>query len=133
MIALVLASMPMVPPVSLPHTWLLAGARTTGQMRMKAPSKKIDAFQTVSVTCAKCRTLLFRYKKKNGLKSNLVKCYVERIVGDPEGLLSARVGGDSATPHVWRCPTCSTEFARDALIHGRPALKMVGGKVRMTK
>ena len=78
--------------------------------------------------CAKCSTLIFRYKKKNGLKSNLIKCYVERIVGDPHQLLAVeRCGAEM------QCPQCESKFARDALIHGRPALKMVGGKIRMKK
>ena len=67
-------------------------------------------------------------KKKNGLKSNLVKCYVERIVGDPHALLEEPREGTEM-----ECPKCASRFARDALIHGRPALKMVGGKVRMKK
>ena len=99
-----------------------------GSVRLlAAPSKKIDGFQTVSVVCQKCSTTLFRYKKKNGLKSSLVKCYIERIVDDPLGLLAAERGSEM------ECPKCKSRFARDALIHGRPALKMVGGKVRMTK
>lgn len=40
----------------------------------------VDSYQTVSVNCSSCRHRLFRYKKKNGVKSNLIKCYVERIV-----------------------------------------------------
>ena len=83
----------------------------------------------VSVACQQCNELLFRYKKKNGLKSNLIKCYVERIVADPHGLLEAeRVEGREL-----QCPACQSGFARPALIHGRPALKMVGGKIRMRK
>ena len=92
------------------------------------PSPNFDSFQTVSVRCAKCRTGLFRYKKKNGLKSSLVKCYIERIVDDPFGLL------DHPPPDGgWQCPKCGSGFARNAHIHGRPALKLVGGKVTMTK
>ena len=92
-----------------------------------APSRKIDRFQTVNVVCNKCGELLFRYKKKNGLKSSLVKCYVERIVEDPHAIL------DTDRTDGARCPNCHSKFARDSLIHGRPALKMAGGKVRMTK
>ena len=99
-----------------------------GTVRCRAaPSKKIDSFQTVTVRCAKCNEALFRYKKKNGLKSNLVKCYLERIVGDPHELIDARDADGM------KCPKCQSMFARDAMIRGRPALKMVGGKVRMTK
>ena len=97
---------------------------------LAAPRKKgVESYQTVSVACQKCNELLFRYKKKNGLKSNLIKCYVERIVEDPAGLLDA---WSDRTVEL-KCPQCQSGFARDALIHGRPALKLVGGKVRMRK
>lgn len=115
-----------------PTTALRVASSRIGQVRMAAPSRKIDSFQTVSIECSKCRCLLFKYKKKNGLKSNLVKAYIERIVADPENLLSAR-DTTGSSPTNWQCPSCGSGFARDALIHGRPALKMVGGKVRMTK
>ena len=114
------------PNVGRVHARMLAAPRTKG----------IESYQTVTVACSKCSELLFRYKKKNGLRSNLIKCYVERIVGDPHGLLAAReelrasAGGASGE---LCCPACGSGFARDALIHGRPALKMVGGKVRMRK
>lgn len=117
----------------------------------------VESYRTVSVNCAKCRERLFRYKKKNGTKSNLIKCYVERIAEDSAGLLaqassdlasssSSDSGGDVRTgtealaaldelPHdyEWKCPSCQTQFARSAQIHGLPALKLVGGKVTMTK
>jgi hypothetical protein len=89
----------------------------------------VDSYQTVSVNCAKCGERLFRYKKKNGTKSNLVKCFVERISEDCAGVL--RDHGTSADPYS--CPSCQTEFARSAIIRGLPALKLVGGKIRMTK
>merc|ERR1719253_2359993 len=47
----------------------------------------VDNYQTVSVNCNKCRLRLFRYKKKNGTKSNLIKCYIERICEDSAGIL----------------------------------------------
>lgn len=94
----------------------------------------VDSYQTVSINCAKCGEKLFRYKKKNGTKSNLVKCYIERISEDYTGLLKAQeISGISSEEFQWSCPNCETKFARHALIHGRPALKMVGGKIRMTK
>lgn len=95
----------------------------------------VDSYQTVSINCAKCRERLFRYKKKNGTKSNLVKCYIERITEDSAGLLAKQksLGLSAAEEFSWECPSCQTQFARPSLIHGRPALKMVGGKVTMTK
>lgn len=103
--------------------------------RMHAQPKSgsvVDSYQTVSVNCSKCRAKLFRYKKKNGTQSNLVKLYVERISEDCLGILEAQAHKD-AQDQVWQCPSCETIFARSALIHGRPALKVIGGKVRMTK
>jgi hypothetical protein len=92
----------------------------------------VETYQTVSVNCAKCKERLFRYKKKNGTKSNLVKCYVERISEDCVDIL-AQAPENPPDDYPWQCPSCQTQFARTAMMHGRPALKMVGGKVRMTK
>jgi predicted RNA-binding Zn-ribbon protein involved in translation (DUF1610 family) len=91
----------------------------------------VDSYQTVSVNCSRCGTRLFRYKKKNGTKSNLVKCFVERIAEDTAGVLREQQGTEEATEY--QCPSCGQRFARAAVIRGRPALKLVGGKVRMTK
>uniref|UniRef100_A0A7S4AEH2 LITAF domain-containing protein n=1 Tax=Pseudo-nitzschia australis TaxID=44445 RepID=A0A7S4AEH2_9STRA len=169
----------------------------------KKAGSAVDNYQTISVNCNTCRERLFRYKKKNGTKSNLVKCYVERICEDSAGILaraaasaelavlSPTAGNDgdgrddrdrdgnsnnedtqhwnnknknerkngkrnqpnkakrqtatttatvettipkSLDPgYSWECPKCHTKFARSSLIHGRPALKMIGGKIRMTK
>jgi ribosomal protein S27E len=94
----------------------------------------VDSYQTVSVNCSKCGERLFRYKKKNGTKSNLVKCYIERISEDSAGLLAKQESSGIPTEEFqWSCQKCGTTFARPTQIHGLPALKMVGGKVRMTK
>ena len=105
-------------------------------VRMLAAPKRggiVDSYQTVSVVCAGCNERLFRYKKKNGMKSRLVKCYIERISEDSAGLLASREDAGADADAEWRCPSCSANFARSSLIHGRPALKLVGGKVRMAK
>lgn len=94
----------------------------------------VESYQTVSVNCAKCGFRLFRYKKKNGTKSNLIKCFVERIAEDCGNILPA--AGESigdAADTEYACPSCNTPFARPTLIRGLPALKLVGGKTRMTK
>ena len=70
--------------------------------------------RTISIHCAGCRTLLYRYRK--GGTGGLVKCFVERIVED-------RTAGDL------RCPHCATLFARPGEIAGRPIHKIVQGKV----
>ncbi|WP_371379687.1 hypothetical protein [Thalassotalea aquiviva] len=74
----------------------------------KAPTKAVDIF------CSKCQQQLFKYKK--GGKGALVKCFKERICKD--------FTADGCT-----CPNCDSQFARETLIRGTPAYKMMGGKV----
>jgi len=104
----------------------------TVQLSMGKPKggSIVNSYQTVSVNCKKCRTRLFRYKKKNGTKSNLIKCYVERITEDCVDLLTKK---NETTETDWICPSCDTRFGKDSMIHGRPAIKLVGGKTAMTK
>ncbi len=70
--------------------------------------------RTIGIHCMGCRTLLYRYSK--GGTGGLVKCLVERIVED-------RTAGDL------RCPRCGQEFARSRMMGGRPAHKIIQGKV----
>ena len=108
-------------------TWVLQAKPKQG--------KVVESYQTVSIYCSKCNLGLFRYKKKNGTKSSLVKCYVERITEDSAGILAQHQASGLAMDdsYPWQCPNCQTQFARSSMIHGLPALKMVGGKVRMAK
>lgn len=80
---------------------------------MAKPNKK-GPIKTVDIFCAKCKAPLFKYRK--GGKGALVKCFKERIVND-------------FTKEDGICPSCGIEFARDTLIRGTPAFKMIGGKV----
>ncbi len=70
--------------------------------------------RTISIHCAKCKTLLYKYRK--GGRGGLVKCFLERIVED-------RTRGDL------KCPECRQEFARLRSIENRPAHKIIQGKV----
>jgi hypothetical protein len=70
--------------------------------------------RTISIHCSKCRALLYRYQK--GGTGGLVKCLLERIVED-------HTAGDMT------CPQCGQEFARLKMIGGRPAHKIIQGKV----
>lgn len=76
--------------------------------RKKLPEKSVDIY------CCKCNEQLFQYKK--GGKGALVKCFKERITKD-------------FTEEPCICPTCQQEFARETLVRGTPAYKMIGGKV----
>ena len=76
--------------------------------------KPVKNFRTISIHCAKCQTLLYKYHK--GGRGGLVKCLVERIVAD-------RTEGDL------KCPQCKQEFARLHMIGNQPAHKIIQGKV----
>jgi hypothetical protein len=80
---------------------------------MAKPNKK-GPTKTVDVFCAKCKAPLFKYRK--GGKGALLKCFKERISQD-------------YTAIACQCPKCDNIFARDVLIKGTPAYKMIGGKV----
>lgn len=80
---------------------------------MAKPNKKGPS-TTVDIYCQKCRTQLYKYRK--GGKGALVKCFKERIEKD-----------FTTTPCT--CPNCGLTFARETLIRGTPAFKMISGKV----
>lgn len=82
---------------------------------MARPNRK-GPTATVDIFCANCRTQLYRYRK--GGKGALVKCFHERITVD-------------YTEKPCTCPGCERVFARETLIRGVPAYKMIGGKVFM--
>jgi len=70
--------------------------------------------RTIDIHCLKCRALIYRYRK--GGTGGLVKCFVERISED-------RTAGDLC------CPRCGREFARLRMIQGKPAHKIIQGRV----
>lgn len=82
---------------------------------MAKPNKK-GPKRTVQISCAKCKAPLFKYRK--GGKGALVKCFLERILEDH-------------TTKPCHCPGCDQEFARETMMRGTPAYKMIGGKVHM--
>ena len=79
---------------------------------MAKPNKKLPE-QSVDIYCQQCKTLLFKYKK--GGKGGLVKCFKERIVHD-------------YTLIPCQCPNCAKVFARECLIRGTAAYKIIGNK-----
>lgn len=78
--------------------------------RKKLPDKSVDIF------CKQCNTKLYQYRK--GGKGALVNCFKERITKD-------------FTEQACTCPNCHQVFARETLVRGAPAFKMIGGKVWM--
>jgi hypothetical protein len=82
---------------------------------MAKPNKK-GPVRTVQISCAKCKAPIFKYRK--GGKGALVKCFKERIVDDY-----------TTTPGI--CPGCDQHFARETVIRGAHAFKIIGGKVNM--
>ncbi|TDR16364.1 hypothetical protein [Marinicella litoralis] len=80
---------------------------------MAKPNKK-GPTATVDVYCSQCKAQLFKYRK--GGKGSLLKCFKQRISKD-------------YTKEPCTCPDCGQVFARDTLVKGTPAYKMIGGKV----
>ncbi|MDP2562015.1 hypothetical protein [Psychrobium sp. 1_MG-2023] len=80
---------------------------------MSKPNKKLPQ-KAVKIFCFNCRALLYKYRK--GGKGSLVKCFKERITED-----YTSVSG--------MCPECEQQFARETMIRGAPAFKIIGGKV----
>ena len=77
-------------------------------MRMGRKARTIRAY------CAHCGCLLYKYVKAG--PGRLVKCFKDRIVrDDTEGDL--------------RCPNCGQAFAGGTMAYGRPANKIIQGKV----
>jgi len=82
---------------------------------MAKPRKKLPE-RSVDVVCSRCNQRLYRYKK--GGKGSLQKCFKERITQD-----------FTTSPGV--CPKCESQFAREAMIRGTPAFKIIGSKARI--
>ncbi|MEA3292980.1 MAG: hypothetical protein U9P88_00675 [Patescibacteria group bacterium] len=68
----------------------------------------------IKVCCSNCGTLLYKYFKAG--PGHLVKCYKDRIIKD-------FTNGDL------KCHECGKLFARETMIHGKPANKIIQGKV----
>lgn len=68
----------------------------------------------IKIFCARCNTHLYDYDKDK--RGHLIKCYRDMIVHD-------------YTVGDLKCPKCHTPFAREAMVHGRPANKIIQGSV----
>lgn len=74
--------------------------------------------ETVKIYCQNCKTLLYKYHKEK--PGHLIKCYKDKIFKD-------YTAGDL------ECPQCGEQFAREAMVHGKPANKIIQGKVFVKK
>jgi len=74
--------------------------------------------RTIRVYCAVCGCLLYKYRK--GGPGRLVKCFKDGIVKD-------------FTQGDLRCPSCGQTFARETMAYGRPANKIIQGKVKVRR
>lgn len=79
--------------------------------------KKVKSY-IIKIYCSKCKTLLYKYRKEGA--GHLIKCYKSGIIKD-------------FTKGDLRCPACKEHIAREAMIHGRPANKIIQGKVFVRK
>lgn len=82
---------------------------------MAKPNKKLPEC-VVKIVCAGCGAKLFKYHK-NG-KGALVKCFKERVAVD-------------YCENACYCPNCHQMFAREQIIRGAAAYKIIGGKARI--
>ncbi len=80
---------------------------------MAKPNKKAPS-KTVDIYCKGCNYQLYKYRK--GGNGALIKCFKTRISQDY-----------TFTPGI--CPACDKQFARECLVRGTPAFKLIGGKV----
>ncbi|MDE3270610.1 hypothetical protein [Pseudoalteromonas sp. G4] len=83
---------------------------------MAKPNKRLPE-RVVDIICTSCKTRLYKYHK-NG-KGSLVKCFKERIAKDFCDVSCI-------------CPTCGQEFAREQMIRGSVAYKIIGGKAKIS-
>lgn len=74
--------------------------------------------RVVKIYCQNCNTLLYKYRKDK--MGHLIKCYKDRIIKD-------------YTMGDLRCPNCGEQFAREAVIHNKPANKIIQGKIFVKK
>ena len=73
---------------------------------------------TIKIYCQKCRKLLYKYQKEG--TGYLVKCFEHKIIKD-------------YTKRDLKCPQCGEKFARKIKIAGKPANKIIQGKVFVKK
>ena len=76
--------------------------------------RKNTSGRVIKVCCANCEATLYKYFKAG--PGRLIKCYKDRIMRD-------FTNGDL------RCPECGNLFAREMMIRGKPANKIIQGKV----
>ncbi|MCD6270190.1 hypothetical protein J7J23_00200 [bacterium] len=79
-------------------------------MKRKIRAKK----HIIKVYCSSCGALLCKYQKEK--EGRLLKCFEDKVIED-------YTDGDIY------CPNCQQKFARETIISGRLARKIIRGKV----
>jgi len=75
-------------------------------------AKRNKTIYNIDVACAACHRFLFRYAKEG--PGHLVKCFTSNITDDQANGLQCR---------------CGQIYAREVSIGGRPARKIIQGKI----
>jgi hypothetical protein len=107
--------------------------------RLFGQLKNSDAYRSVDIICNKCNEKLFKYKKKNGTNSSLIKIYYERIVRDPHRFLKStdeehrlrRVSENTDIDNDLICPKCQSKWGRRDLLTGHLIYRCIGGKLKI--
>lgn len=114
-----------------PHAWKIRRLQYgyKGKHLIATVSRRVDKYRSIKILCARCNYLLFRYKKKNGTKSALIKILINRIAEDPNNMIPENV---DELPSPCECPKCGEAFARPAVTRGsKCALKIIGNRVHI--
>jgi hypothetical protein len=81
---------------------------------------------SIRIFCGMCQHFLYKYQKKGN--GGLVKCFVHKILGLACCPLDLHCPVDNTNKDM-TCPECGSKFAREAIIKGKLAHKIIGGKV----
>ncbi|MFH0869315.1 MAG: hypothetical protein V1839_03745 [archaeon] len=68
----------------------------------------------INIYCSACKSHIYKYLKEG--EGHLLKCYASNIL-------------ENKTKLHLHCPGCGKQFAREALVHNRPAHKIIQGSV----
>ena len=100
-----------------------------GKRQLATVSRRFNSYRNIKILCARCNCMLFRYKKRNGTKSALIKILINRIAEDPNNMIPEYF---DELPSPCQCPRCGEAFARPVVIKGSEcALKIIGKRVRI--
>ena len=98
--------------------WQAMPLDVRGSSAIVTPMGSRRRARTIKIYCSACGEYLYKYRKSGS--GRLVKCFLHGIVQD-------NTKGDLC------CPNCGQAFARETMVYGRPANKIIQGKVTVRR